>query len=263
MTEKQIQAKNQFRIFLKILHVIGQYIIQLDQTVSTNLFLQELLKKDKPHNGTLVVAKEQTGGKGQFGNKWYSRKGENLTFSFVLYPDYLMAGNQFNLSKFVSLALFDTVIRYLDNVKIKWPNDLFAGQKKIAGILIENTIRGTQISTSIIGIGLNVNQKDFPKDIPNASSLHLQTGIAFNLTALLEELLTNLNIRLAELRYNMPKLDDQYIKALYQYGEYGLYQDHTGIFEAKIDAIDEFGRLCLVDRTNQTRKYAFKEVRFL
>jgi BirA family transcriptional regulator, biotin operon repressor / biotin---[acetyl-CoA-carboxylase] ligase len=244
--------------------VIGQHTIRLEQTNSTNFYLQELVVAQRPPEGTMVVAKEQTQGRGQRDNKWESTGGENLTFSFVVYPGYLKADMQFMLSKFVALALLDTLTQYTDNVKIKWPNDLLIGKKKIAGILIENKITGFSITTSVIGIGLNINQEAFPEHLPMASSLKNESGQLYNLETILQQLIENLNKRYQQLKQSrFDILDADYLKSLYQHNVFANYQDSSRIFSARIAAIDKDGRLCLVTENNEMLKFAFKEVHFL
>jgi BirA family transcriptional regulator, biotin operon repressor / biotin---[acetyl-CoA-carboxylase] ligase len=167
--------------------MIGKELIWLQKTDSTNQYLQDMLKKSKMPEGTMVIADEQTEGRGQRGNHWESSTGENLTFSFIIYPDFLELTNQFMLSKIIALALFDLLIGYNENVKIKWPNDIYIGKKKIAGILLENVIKGTKISNTIVGIGLNINQKIFPEALPFASSLSLETGYDYKLPTILNK----------------------------------------------------------------------------
>ena len=139
--------------------------------------MNQLIKNTEVAEGTVVLAKEQTSGRGQVNNTWESSYGDNLLMSIVLYPEFLHAGNQFLLSKFVSLAIVDFLSYYLENVTIKWPNDIYVGNKKIAGVLIENSLRGAFISSSVVGIGLNVNQTEFSSSIPNPTSLKNESNV--------------------------------------------------------------------------------------
>jgi len=243
---------------------IGNNIIEFDTIDSTNLYMNQLIKNTEVIEGTIVLAGEQTAGRGQVNNIWESRRGENLLMSFVLYPDFLHAGSQFMLSKFVSLGIFEFLSNYLENVKIKWPNDIYVGDKKIAGVLIENSLRGASISSSIVGIGLNVNQIDFSPSIPNPSSLKIETNRHFDVKSLLVELCQNLENWYRHLKLkNAEKINSEYIKSLYRFRETSQYSDKKGSFKATITGIDESGRLCLTDSHKKNRKYAFKEVKFL
>ncbi len=244
--------------------MIGKTIIKLATVDSTNLYLNNLCKTKDIEEGTLIVANEQISGRGQLNNKWESIPGENLLLSFIIYPHFLGAENQFMLSKVAALGVFDFLSKYIENVKIKWPNDIYVGDKKIAGILIENSLRGASISSSIVGVGLNINQTIFSKEILNPTSLKIETKQTFDLEELLPELCKNFNSKYNELKTGINKnIDNQYIEHLYKYRELGKYRDADGQFTAKIVGIDESGRLCIVDSTNQSRKYAFKEIEFL
>src|SRR5690554_1314415 len=135
-----------------------EMLIRMDETSSTNSELKQLQQKKRLPEGSIVVADYQTQGRGQAGNTWFSDKGCNLLFSFLVYPKFIAANRQFILSRIVSLAIKKVLDRYFDDITIKWPNDIYWKNKKIAGMLIENTLMGQKINSSIIGIGLNVNQ---------------------------------------------------------------------------------------------------------
>ena len=154
---------------------IGSTVIRLEQVDSSNNYARALVRDKMPIEGTVIVADEQTLGRGQRANLWLTEPKKNLTCSYILKPVFLAAMDQFMLSTAVALAVAETVSDLLpnDDVKIKWPNDILVGGKKIAGVLIENTLRGSNLDYSIIGIGLNVNQLEFPSAL-NASSILLQ-----------------------------------------------------------------------------------------
>jgi len=244
--------------------IIGKNIIEFESLDSTNLYLNQLLKNANVEEGTVVLAKEQTAGRGQLNNTWESQFGENLLLSLVLYPNFLHASTQFILSKLVSLAIYDTLSGYLKNISIKWPNDIYVENKKIAGVLIENSLRGTTISSTIVGIGLNVNQTVFNKFTPNPTSIKSETNKLIDLSEVRDELFKSL-----ENWYNILKngngdqLDFSYINLLYQRDVYCQYSDENGIFKAKITGVDEDGRLCMINSEGKIMKYSFKEVNFL
>src|SRR5690554_2262357 len=133
-------------------------IVRLDEVESTNLYLRQLVREEHPEEGSVVIADYQTGGRGQMGNSWLSAKGENLLFSLLIYPRGVKANEQFIISRIASLAVKNTLDQFTDDIRIKWPNDIYWKDKKIAGILIENDISGRVITNSIIGIGININQ---------------------------------------------------------------------------------------------------------
>ncbi|HHN48489.1 MAG TPA: biotin--[acetyl-CoA-carboxylase] ligase, partial [Bacteroidales bacterium] len=152
--------------------------VRLDTTPSTNAYANMLIKKNKALNGMLITAVAQTAGKGQDKNFWESKPNENLTISIIVKPYNLMPARQFILNKITSLAIRDFVMMHLKDVavSIKWPNDVYADDQKIAGILISNTIEGQEITWSVIGIGVNINQTKFESPAPNPVSLKLLSG---------------------------------------------------------------------------------------
>ncbi|MFC2175999.1 biotin--[acetyl-CoA-carboxylase] ligase, partial [Bacteroidota bacterium] len=169
---------------------IGLNTIHLPCVDSTNNYARELVHDKMPIEGTLIIADEQTIGKGQRENSWVSEAKMNLTGSYILNPVFLAAQNQFFLSVVVALAVSDLVSLFLANeesVKIKWPNDILVNNQKIAGILIENTLQGAHIEASIVGIGLNVNQIEFQNEL-NATSLKLISAKSFELKTVIQQL---------------------------------------------------------------------------
>lgn len=172
---------------------IGSTVIRLQRVDSSNNYARQLLHDKMPIEGTVIIANEQTSGRGQRSNSWVTEADKNLTCSYILRPAFLAAKDQFMLSAAVALAVFDTISELLPkrNIKIKWPNDLLVGKKKIAGILIENSLRGMNLENSIIGIGLNVNQIDFPVEL-NATSIQLESQQNINIDDVLNSLSTQL-----------------------------------------------------------------------
>ncbi len=245
--------------------MIGNTIINLETVDSTNLYLNKLLKTRKNiDEGTVVITKQQVAGRGQLNNIWESNPGENLLISYIVFPFFLKADHQFILSKATALGVFDFLSGYLEKVKIKWPNDIYVNDKKICGILIENSLRGASISNSIIGIGININQSNFSKKIPNPTSLKLETQRTFDLQKTLTALCEKLDNRYEQIKSaEYEDVNNLYINHLYRYNIFSNYRDKSGIFSAKITGIDESGRLCLCDSSNNFRKYAFKEVEFI
>jgi len=142
-------------------------IITVESVASTNSYLKELAHSRTLDEGTVIVTRNQTAGKGQQGNAWESEAGKNITCSILLYPSFLPVQHFFLLSEVISLGVKETLDAYTDGITIKWPNDIYYCERKIAGILIENEITGSNISMSVAGIGVNVNQEQFLSDAPN------------------------------------------------------------------------------------------------
>ena len=229
-------------------------IVHIDETDSTNRWL-------KDHGeGTMVVATEyQTAGKGCGSNAWESERGKNLTFSMLIHPDGIAAREQFHITEVVSVALCRTLQPYIYNkVEIKWPNDIYVGDRKICGILIENRLQGNVIVDCIIGIGLNVNQRVFLSDAPNPVSMYQLTGQETDREALLADFLQTF-----DQEWQNKANGSEYRELLYRKGKDGLYEDKTGRFVAKLTDVLPDGRLLLVDEEGKERTYAFKEVSFI
>ena len=253
-------------------------IIHIEETDSTNRWLRDSSKhwgrfflfdplcrqrkqsnKKEPSPSVCVVAEYQTAGKGCGSNSWESERGKNLTFSMLIHPEALPANAQFHITEVVSVALCETLELYINKkVEIKWPNDIYVGDRKICGILIENRLQGSTIKDAIIGIGLNVNQRVFLSDAPNPVSLYQLTGQETNRDTLLNRFLEAFE-RVSQ--SNTTCID--YRERLFRKGKEGLYEDETGRFTARLTDVLSDGRLQLVDSEGQTRIYAFKEVQFI
>ena len=160
--------------------------IRLNETTSTNSYLADLCQRQDVAELTCVYTAFQSAGRGQRGNSWESEPGKNLLFSFVTYPDFLEARRQFLLSQVTALALQEVLSQYAEHIAIKWPNDIYAGDRKISGMLVENSLSGENVRTSVIGIGLNVNQTEFPTELPNPVSMALLTGEKYGIESLLD-----------------------------------------------------------------------------
>ena len=229
-------------------------IVHIDETDSTNRWL-------KDHGeGTMVVATEyQSAGKGCGSNAWESERGKNLTFSMLIHPDGIAAREQFRITEVVSVALCRTLQPYIYNkVEIKWPNDIYVGDRKLCGILIENRLQGNVIVDCIIGIGLNVNQRVFLSDAPNPVSMYQLTGQETDREALLADFLQTFD------QERQSKANgSEYRERLYRKGKDGLYEAKTGRFVAKLTDVLPDGRMLLVDEEGKEHTYAFKEVSFI
>jgi BirA family biotin operon repressor/biotin-[acetyl-CoA-carboxylase] ligase len=242
--------------------VIGQNMISLVSVSSTNDYLRSLMEQESLTNGTVVIAAVQHRGKGYGQNVWISEKGQNLTFSILLYPGFLTTENQFLLSKAISLGITDYLENYLDEVSIKWPNDIFVGNKKICGILIENDLFGKQMKASLIGIGLNINQQVFPRRLPNPVSLSLLTGRKYSLKEELSNLLSCLDHRYDMLMQNMGigKINSDYHDKLFRINQKTGFRKDGQDFVCRIIGVNDYGQLILEDQHGRTKEYSFKEV---
>ena len=233
-------------------------IVHIDETDSTNSWLQKRLAADERSDANLVVwAEYQTAGRGCGTNRWESERGENLTFSMLIHPKELPATQQFHLSMAISLAICEAIGQYIGDVSIKWPNDIYWRNGKIGGILIENTLKGNIIMESIIGIGLNVNQRVFKSDAPNPVSMWQICEHETDREALLKEILEAFE------RILDSKIREQYLSKLYRRKGYHPYADKEGAFMAEIVTVEDDGHLVLHDDNGKERRYAFKEVQFI
>lgn len=233
---------------------------------STNDLCYELTKSDYIEEGTIIRAINQIKGKGQKGNKWESENDKNLTFSILLKPNQIQPANQFILNQAISLSMIDFIksITKSDKIKIKWPNDIYFGEKKIAGILIETQIMGNQIENAIIGIGLNVNQLDFKNHLPNPISLKQITQIDYNLDNLLIDFLPFIELHIDQLyEKDFKNIETIYMKNLLYFNYSKLYKVNNKIINAKIVGISKFGKLILQINSDIKIECDFKEVEFI
>ena len=237
-------------------------IIELKEISSTNDYALELARTKIVPEFTVIRADFQTKGRGQIGNHWVADSGKNLLFSVILHPTHIAANNQFILSQCVSLALFRTVSLYCEDVSIKWPNDLYVGDKKIAGILIENLLNGKNIASSIIGIGLNVNQENFI-GAENPISLKNILRNDLNINEILVLFLQELQSLYAMIPAQNETIRREYLANLYLLGKQAQYKDKNGTFTGAISSVSDDGKLHIIDSTGQERTYYFKEVEYL
>ena len=234
-------------------------IIHIDETDSTNRWLKENGKEEM-----IVIADYQTAGRGCGTNTWESERGKNLTFSILLHPTEIPASRQFLISEIVSVALCETLAPYLspmaskEPLRIKWPNDIYYGDRKLCGILIENRLQGSTFKDSIIGIGINVNQKVFLSDAPNPVSLRQIIGHEVDREVLLNDFLHHL-----ESVFTSEDTPSTYRSLLYRKEEFYEYEDAKGRFLAKVLNVLNDGRLVLLDTKGMARIYAFKEVSYI
>lgn len=230
---------------------------------STNEYAISVVSKEKVPEFTVFVAENQTNGKGQRGNVWETKKGKNLTFSIIIYPIHIRAVKQFIISECIALAVQKVVSQYCNNVTLKWPNDIYIGENKVGGILIENTLCGNTIASSVIGVGLNCNQESFSSKVPHAISIKQCVSQDISLQQILADLLQEFYMFYSHTDKNPTYIHSLYHSFLYQKDRVHTYKDNKGVFNGTIRKVSDEGIISIVDENKLERKYAFKEVQFL
>ncbi|TFH26693.1 MAG: biotin--[acetyl-CoA-carboxylase] ligase [Bacteroidia bacterium] len=234
--------------------------IRHDKVSSTNLLVSEMLKHQKPKEGLVIIADYQESGKGQGTNLWHSSEGENLLMSLLLFPAFLSASYQFHLSRVVSVAICEVLESLGADPVIKWPNDILCTRGKIAGILIEHGISGGSISHTIAGIGLNLNQSEFPEFSMPASSLFLETGKKIVPQNFAEILVERILIRYEKLKEGEEHaLENEYLRRMFRLGERSLFEAGGVIFEGIIRGVSEYGEL-LIEKEGHIVPYGHEEI---
>lgn len=245
---------------MKKYQVSGFEVTEYAEAASTNTLAEELPfteLKDK----MVVLTWRQTRGRGQATNKWESAPGKNISMTVIFKPDHLDAGRQFAVSMVIALGCVDFVSRYADGVTVKWPNDIYVGDRKISGILIEHRVAGAYVRSSLCGIGVNINQTEFLSDAPNPVSLFQLTGVEIPLDRALKELLECIAVRYDQI--HGPELEKKFLEKMYRAEGIYDWEDGEGIFRASVAGLDEYGQLVLRDMKGKERVYAFKEVKYL
>ena len=240
-------------------------IIKLDAIDSTNYYLKQLSLKKELDDYTVVTAEYQTAGRGQMGTIWKSSRGKNLIFSMLIKFENLPLQYRFYLSMAVSLGILTTLINQFDaEFIIKWPNDILADRDKIAGILIENTFRGNHINQSIIGIGINVNQKNFPKSLNKVTSLINLTKQEIDRDWLLQKLIYSIKAYIELLKNNKYNLlKEKYLNNLYGFNKEMQFEDlNKKAFKGIIKGVSEDGKLEMLVENKTIRKFNLKEIKF-
>jgi BirA family biotin operon repressor/biotin-[acetyl-CoA-carboxylase] ligase len=241
---------------------LGKDIHYLTECHSTNDLAAEMVKSGKLAEGSIIYTENQTNGRGQRGNAWWSEPGKNLTFSLILQPHFLIPSEQFQLNVVISLAVLDVLSTYLLDIKVKWPNDIVQNSDgKLGGVLIENTIRHASIEYSIVGIGLNINQREFK--FPRTTSMGLLSGQDWDCWEIFKLLVRAIEKRYIELKKgNANTQKKTYLANLFRMEAWHSYHDGVS-FEGKITGINPEGKLMILDREGTFKEYGFKEIRFL
>ena len=233
------------------------HIVKVDATESTNTFLKEMCQQNTLENFTVVITDEQTKGRGQMHASWQSEKGKNLTFSILIRFDNLKIDQQFYISKIISLAIYEVLSDLLPTkISVKWPNDILSAHQKICGVLIENSVKKTQVNYSIVGIGLNVNQQEF-ENLPQATSMKLGANTIFDLELVLISLIKSIKRYVAILNSKKYQLiDTEYLNQLYKFGAPSMFKNDSGKFMGKIIGVSLQGKL-QVELEDETIKGCF------
>ena len=233
--------------------------IYIDEVGSTNDFLRQYSGDEEM---VVAVADYQQAGRGCGSNSWESERGKNLTFSILFHPEQVLAHEQYVLSMAVAVTMRKYLSKVLsEEVCIKWPNDIYVGDLKIAGILIENRLVGNLIRNCVVGIGLNVNQVVFTSDAPNPVSMAQLEGREWDREEVLHGIVQQFVWQLEHFRRD--KIREKYRRHLYRREGFFFYRDAGGTFEAELVAVEDDGHLVLRDKADNLRTYAFKEVQFL
>jgi len=244
---------------------IGKVLHLLDAIGSTNQYALDMLSKNKPSEGTIFLTHNQYAGRGQVNKHWESEPGKNLTFSLLLYPIFLPARQQFLLSQAISLGIAETLQAFIPKkISIKWPNDLYVEERKITGILIQNSLKGSSLQSAVVGIGLNVNQAIFKSDAPNPTSIFLETNQLLSLDFVLDKLCQHLEQRYLQLKAGRyQQLQADYRQFLFRLNEPHLYKrpDNT-VFSGTIKGVTEIGQLQM-ETAQGMEVFSLKEVGYI
>lgn len=240
---------------------IGRKIIHLDSVDSTNNYAANLLKAGQIESGTVIMADEQFAGRGQRAAVWSANSGENLTFSFFIDNVNLSVDRQFVLTQLVSMSLIELLAKLGLTATIKWPNDIYCGERKIVGVLIENQLHGSVVKSAIVGVGLNMNQSEFKGF--QATSTFLETGFR----RIPKEVLLSYTVSFTTAwnKYmdgHYQRLKADYLKRLYRLNQDSQFSDVEGIFTGKITNVLDSGKL-EVQKADKTHYFEVKEIQFL
>ncbi len=238
-------------------------MVELDETASTNDYLRSH-RADLRGRITLATAEFQSSGRGATG-QWQSAHGENLLFSLLVHPTMVEASGVFILSQAICLSICQALDGFAQGFRIKWPNDIYWGDRKVVGILIENELAGKHVSDSVIGVGVNVNQHEFGEDLPNPTSLSLILGMKHVDRSQVLSSIIDAFLRLyAKVEVgDVDGIREEYLRHLYRRGQQHEYEDSAGRFTATLQTVEPSGHIVLLDTQGNARRYAFKEVTFI
>jgi len=246
---------------------VGKVFLDFDTLPSTNEYAMNLLSKSKPSEGTVISTRHQSAGRGQYGSNWHSESGKAITLSVIFHPLFLNIREQFDLNIAIALGVYDCLrenCRIVD-LSVKWPNDVYVGNRKLGGILIQNTISKGKITASVVGIGLNLNQHRFPNNLPNPTSILLESGVEYDRDELINQLCSYLESYYLLLKAGkIDQLRERYYKALYNFQMPAQYERADGSqFTGVITGIRREGHLCVKNETGVVEMFDFKEIKLL
>lgn len=244
---------------------VGQNILTYKEITSTNDLMKQLVANSKPvPEGTVIMAESQTAGKGQQQNGWHSEAEKNLTFSLLLNPLFLSPQNSFNIIAAIGLGVIRPLQNILGNqVRLKWPNDIYYKQQKLGGILIENNIVGNTIKSSVIGIGININQENFPAHLPNPVSIKQVLQQNYAIKEVLLQICAGIEFYYLKLKAGKSEeIKQEYLDNLYGFGQELKFQTKDEIFKGKICAVNSCGLLG-VKKENETVFFDLKQIKFI
>jgi BirA family biotin operon repressor/biotin-[acetyl-CoA-carboxylase] ligase len=242
---------------------IGNPFIELSEVASTNSYAIDNIQANMAAHGTAYFAHKQTAGKGQRGKQWLTEPSSNIIISCVVDTSFLLLNQQFTFSTCVALAARDFLFKYSDdNTSIKWPNDIYWRDRKAAGILIENVVRGQQWLWAVVGIGMNINQTSFSPTLKNPVSLKQITGKTFDTVSLAKELCSFLETRYQQLKQGEERdILEDYNKSLYKLNQKVILKKDYESFECTVKGVDKSGRLLVSDTTQE--HFSFGEVEWV
>ncbi len=244
---------------------VGQNILTFKEITSTNNLMKELMAKSTPlPEGTVIMAEHQTAGKGQQQNVWHSEAGKNLLFSLVLYPLFLSPKNAFNLVAAIGLGVIKPLQQILGNqIRLKWPNDIYYGQKKLGGMLIENSIAGLSIKSAVVGVGININQENFPAHLPNPISIKQALQQNYGIKEVLLQICAGIEFYYLKLKAGKSEeIKQEYLDNLYGFGQELEFQTKDKVFKGEICAVNPSGLLG-VKKENETVFFDLKQIKFI
>lgn len=240
-------------------------VLHLKEVDSTHAMLQQMTERGELVCGRVLSADFQTGGRGQGSNKWHSKAGQNILMSLCWCPVALSASRQFGISVAVSMAVVKMLNQNkIPELRIKWPNDIWSGERKLAGLLVSNTVSGNMIAQSIVSIGLNVNEAEFPAELPNPVSMRMISGLEYDRMMLMRSLLELIREHLGLLdRGNIDALKEEFRVHLLGLGQKRVFSVAGMITTCVIEGVDEYGRLRLIHHDGRTSAYDMSEIKMI
>jgi len=241
-------------------------IIRFNSVESTNSTAHQMVATERPESEAVVWALEQSKGRGQRNNSWVVEPSKNLTFSIIVYPSYMPINRQFSLSEVAATSVASVISELVADapVTIKWPNDIYIGNKKVGGLLLEHSIMGSSIDYSVVGIGINVNQVEFPQSLPNPTSLAVETNAEYDLEELLEGFIQSFFSQLELLKSGLyDEIHEKFKYKLFRNQGFHQFENEAGQFTAKIADVRQSGEMVLEMADGRQVAYAFKEVSYV